>query len=179
MSRIELVNPESTKGETKEIFGQINKAFGTTPNMFKAIGNSPAALQMMWSAFGALGKGKIDAKLGEQIAVAVANENHCQYCLSAHTVLGKNAGVSTETLAQAQVGKSTDPKTQAALDFALKLVRQKGKVTEDDVKTLRKAGYYDEEVTEILAHTVLNIFTNYTNIAFDIPVDFPKVDFAH
>lgn len=179
MSKIELINPESATGTTKEIFGQVNKAFGTVPNMFKTVANSPAALQMMWSAFGALGKGKVDAKLGEQIAVAVANENNCQYCLSAHTVLGKNAGVPEETLAQAQIGKSSDPKIQAALDFSLKLVRQKGKVTPEDISVLRKAGYYDEEVMEILAHTVLSIFTNYTNIAFDVPVDFPKVELKH
>lgn len=175
MSRIELLNPETATGERKEILTQIHNAFGTTPNMFKAIGNSTAALKMMWSAFGALGTGKIGAKLGEQIAVAIANANRCEYCLAAHTVLGQGAGVSAETMSQAQVGNSSDPKTQAALNFALKIVKERAHVSPEDISSLRKVGFGDEEIAEILAHTALNIFTNYTNVAFDVPLDFPKV----
>ena len=77
MPRIELQNPENTTGERKEILAQIQSTFGATPNMFKTIANSTPALKMMWSAFGALGKGKLGAQLGEQIAVAVANVNRC------------------------------------------------------------------------------------------------------
>ncbi len=177
MSRIELQNPQSANGERKEIFSEINKAFGTTPNMFKAIANSTSALKMMWSAFGALGGGKLGAKLGEQIAVAVADLNRCEYCLAAHTALGKGAGLTAETMSHAQNGKSSDPKTQAALSFAVKLVKERAHVSPDDISALKKAGYSDEEIVEILAHVALNIFTNYTNVAFDVPVDFPKVAF--
>lgn len=175
MSRIEMVNPQDTSGEKKDILSQIQKAFGVTPNMFKTIGNSTAALKMMWASFGALGAGKIGTKLGEQIAVAVANENRCEYCLAAHTALGKGAGLSAETMAQAQAGKSSDPKTQAALTFAVKLVKERAHISPVDVETLRKAGFTNDEIAEILAHVALNIFTNYTNVAFDVPVDFPKV----
>ncbi len=175
MSRIEMQKVENATGEKKEILAQIHKAFGVTPNMFKTIANSTAALKMMWGGFGALGSGKIGAKLGEQIAVAVADANRCEYCLAAHTALGKGAGLSTETMVQAQAGKSNDPKTQAALTFALKLVKERAHISKDDVTALRTAGFDNEEIAEILAHVALNIFTNYTNVAFDVPVDFPKV----
>lgn len=175
MSRINMVTNENATGEKKEILDQINKTFGVTPNMFKTIGNSTAALKMMWAGFGALGAGKIGAKLGEQIAVAVADTNRCEYCLAAHTALGKMAGLSSETMALAQAGKSNDPKTQTALTFAIKLVKEKAHVSEADVESLRKAGFSNEEIAEILAHVALNIFTNYTNVAFNVPVDFPKV----
>jgi len=175
MPRIELLNPETTNGEKKEILSQIHEAFGTTPNMFKAIANSTPALKMMWSAFGALGSGKLGAQLGEQIAIAVANFNRCEYCLAAHTALGKGAGLTTEIMGQAQIGNSNDPKTQAALTFALKLVKERANVSPDDITALKKVGYSEENIAEILAHVALNIFTNYTNVAFDVPVDFPKV----
>lgn len=175
MSRIQLVTPSEASGEQKEILSQIHKAFGATPNMFRAIANSTPALKMMWSGFGALGAGKIGSKLGEQIAVAVADANRCEYCLAAHTVLGKGAGVSAEAMAQAQAGRSTDPKTQAALTFALKLVKDRANISPDDVSALRVVGFQDEDIAEILAHVALNIFTNYTNVAFDVPLDFPKV----
>lgn len=160
---------------SQPLLGQIQQAFGATPNMFKAVSNSPAALQSMWAAFGALGQGTIGAKLGEQLAVAIANRNRCEYCLAAHTVLGQKAGASAADMAAAQVGQSSDPKTAAALAFALKVVEQRAQVSDADVANLHEVGFQDEQVVEILAHVALNLFTNYINVALDIPVDFPKV----
>jgi uncharacterized peroxidase-related enzyme len=174
MPNITLANPDTATSTQKELFSKIQGTFGVVPNMFKAIGNSPAALQGMFGFFGALGGGKIGAKLGEQIAVLVADINRCEYCLAAHTVLGEKAGVSADALAQAQMGKSNDLKTQAALDFVSKLVKNRAQVTAQDVQAVRNAGFDDEEIAEILAHVALNIFTNYTNVAFDVPVDFPR-----
>jgi len=175
MSRIPLVNPADTTADRQSLLTQINKAFGATPNMFKAVANSPAALKSMWGAFGALGSGVLGARLGEQIAVAIAERNRCEYCLAAHTVLGKGAGVSAAQMSAAQAGQSDDPKTAAALTFALKVVGNRGQLADEDVAALRAAGFDDEHIVEILAHVALNIFTNYVNVAFDIPVDFPKV----
>jgi len=175
MSRVPLVNPADTTSDRQSLLAQINKAFGATPNMFKAVANSPAALRSMWGAFGALGSGVLGAQLGEQIAVAIADRNRCEYCLAAHTVLGKGAGVSPAQMSAAQAGRSDDPKTAAALTFALKVVGNRGQLTDEDVAALRAAGFDDEHIVEILAHVALNIFTNYINVAFDVPVDFPKV----
>ncbi len=160
---------------SQPVLAQVQKAFGTVPAMFQAVANSPAALQSMWAAFGALGQGTLGAKLGEQLAVAIANRNRCEYCLAAHTMLGKNAGVSAADLASAQTGRSSDPKTAAALAFALKVVEQRAQITDGDVAQLHEVGFGDEQVVEILAHVALNLFTNYINVALDVPVDFPKV----
>jgi uncharacterized peroxidase-related enzyme len=175
MSYLTLTSPEQTTGTQKQLFDQIKKAFGVVPNMFKTIGNSPAALESMWSFFGALGKGKIDAKLGEQIAVLVADLNRCEYCLAAHTALGQKAGLSLADMAAAQAGESKDRRTQAALSFAKKIVVNKGQLSKNEVDEVKSAGFSEEETAEILAHVALNIFTNYTNIVFDVPVDFPKI----
>lgn len=175
MTHLDTFNPENATGEHKELFDQINSAFGTVPNMFKTIGNSPAALKSMFGFFGALGSGVISAQLGEQLAVYIANLNRCTYCLSAHTLLGKNAGVSAEDMASAQQGKSNDHKTQAALVFAGKVVKQRAQITKNDVSDLRNAGFSSEEIAEILAHIALNIFTNYTNEAFKVENDFPPI----
>jgi len=169
------VNTALAPAASQPLLGQVQQAFGATPNMFKAVANSPAALQSMWAAFGALGQGTLGARLGEQIAVAIANRNRCEYCLAAHTVLGQNAGASAAEMAAAQVGQSSDPKTAAALAFALKVVEQRAQVGDADVANLHEVGFQDEQVVEILAHVALNLFTNYVNVALDIPVDFPRV----
>lgn len=175
MSRVQLINPAATTTDRQALLDQITQAFGATPNMFRAVANSPAALRSMWGAFGALGNGAIDARLGEQIAVAVADRNNCEYCLAAHTALGRKAGASAEEMAAAQVGESNDQRSAAALRFAIKLVDTRGKITDDDVQALRDADFDDEHIVEILAHVALNLFTNYVNVAFAVPLDFAPV----
>lgn len=175
MNRVPLVDRANTTQDRKMLLDEIQGAFGVVPNMFRAVANSPAALKSMWGSFGSLGGGTIGARLGEQIAVAVADRNACEYCLAAHTVLGKKAGASGEEMAAAQAGQSTDPKVQAALRFALKVVNERGQVSNADVQQLRDQGFTDEQVVEILAHVALNLFTNYVNVAFAVPVDFPSV----
>jgi len=175
MSRIPLVNTAAVSSASKADLDQIQAAFGATPNMFRAVANSPAALRSMWGSFGALGGGVIAPKIGEQIAVAVADRNACDYCLAAHTALGRKAGASAEEMAAAQSGESSDPKAAAALRFALKLVNERGQVGDADVQALRATGFDDEHIVEIVAHVALSLFTNYVNVAFAVPVDFPAV----
>lgn len=175
MSRVRLIDAVTASADSKALLEQIHAAFGTTPNMFRAVANSPAALTSMWGSFGALGSGVLPAKLGEQIAVAVADRNGCEYCLAAHTALGRNAGASVDELTAAQMGESADPKTAAALRFALKLVEERGQVGKPDIQALRDAGFDDRHIVEVVAHVALNLFTNYVNVALAVPLDFPAV----
>jgi uncharacterized peroxidase-related enzyme len=175
MSRINLVTPSEATGDAKVALDQVTAAFGVTPNMFRAVANSPAALKSMWGAFGALGGGTLGAKLGEQIAVAVADIDACNYCLAAHTALGRKAGATVEEMAEAQAGRSADPKAAAVLAFVVKVVNDRAQVSDGDVQALREAGFDDEAIVEIVAHIALNLFTNYINVALDVPVDFPAV----
>lgn len=175
MNRVPLIERSAAGTAVAPTLDAIQGAFGATPNMFRAVANSPAALNAMWSFFGALGGGTLGAKLGEQIAVAVANRNDCEYCLAAHTALGRKAGASSAEMTSAQTGQSDDPRTAAALKFALQVVEARGQVAEGDVQALRSAGFDDGQVVEILAHVALNLFTNYVNVAFAVPVDFPSV----
>ncbi len=154
MHRVPLIDRAHTTPERQALLDEIHGAFGATPAMFRAVANSPAALRSMWEAFKALGGGTLGARLGEQIAVAVANRNACAYCLAAHTVLGQKAGASAADMAAAQVGSA-------------------------DVQALRDVGFSDEAVVEILAHVALNLFTNYINVALEVPVDFPAVALRH
>ena len=174
-SRVSLVSANDTPAGSRALLDAVHGAVGATPNMFRAVANSPAALQAMWGFFGALGGGSIPAKLGEQIAVAVADRNACEYCLAAHTALGRKAGASAAEMGAAQAGESADPATATALRFALKLVEQRGQVSGADVGAMRAAGFDDGQIVEVLAHVALNLFTNYVNVALAVPVDFPGV----
>ena len=90
-------------------------------------------------------------------------------------MLGKKAGVSAEEMSEAQAGRSTDPRTAAALRFAEAVVTNRAQVSDADVQALREAGFDDEAIVELVAHIALNLFTNYINVALAVPVDFPTV----
>lgn len=175
MSRVPLPTASDAPAASQPLLAQVQSAFGATPNMFRAVANSPAALASMWGSFGALGRGVLPAKLGEQVAVAIADRNRCHYCLAAHTMLGRKAGASAAEMSEAQAGRSDDPRTAAALAFALKVVERRADIGDADIAALHEAGFDDEAIVELLAHVALNLFTNYVNVAFDVPLDFPKV----
>lgn len=175
MNRVPLIDTATASAEVKSTLDHIQRAFGATPAMFRAVANSPAALKSMWGSFGALGAGTLGAKLGELIAVAVAQRNACEYCVAAHNALGLSAGATATELAAAQGGQADDARTQAALRFALKLTEARGQVSAADVQSLRDGGFSDGQVVEVIAHVALNLFTNYVNIALAVPVDFPAV----
>jgi uncharacterized peroxidase-related enzyme len=175
MTIVTPVDRDSATGTVREQLDQIQGAFGGVPAMFKAVANSPAALTSMWGSFGAFANGSLGAALGEQIAVAVANSNSCEYCLAAHSALGRKAGVSRDELAAAQEGRSEDDRTAALLGFALALVEKRGQVSAAEVDAVRAHGWSDEQIVETIAQVALNLFTNYVNIALAVPVDFPTV----
>lgn len=176
MERLNTVNPEAASGKTQELYKGIKGKLGMVPNMMQTMGNSSAVLEGYLNLSGALGKGTLGAKLGEMIALAVAQTNACDYCLSAHSLIGeKMAGIKPDVLTDARIGVNNDPKIQAALQFALTLVDKRGQVNDEDVNLVLDAGYTQGEVGEIVAHVALNVFTNYFNNTANTSIDFPEV----
>lgn len=154
----------------------VKKQIGSTPNLFRLVANSPAALEGYLGLSGALAKGSLPAPTRERIALAVAELNGCDYCLAAHTFMAKNiAKLDAAEIAANRNGGSTDPKADAAVRFAANIVRQRGKVSDDDVRAVRLAGYDDAEIVEIVQHVALNVWTNYFNNVFQTEIDFPVV----
>jgi uncharacterized peroxidase-related enzyme len=175
MNRVKLITEASAAGDSQALLEQIQGAFGAVPAMFQAVANSPVALKSMWGSFGALAGGTLSPKLKEQLAVAIADRNDCEYCLAAHTALGRKAGASALEISEAQAGRSAEPQTAAALAFALKVVENRAQLEEADFDAVRRVGFSDEAIVEIIAHVALNLFTNYVNVALRVPVDFPQV----
>ena len=167
---------EASPAAAQPLLEAVKKQLGVVPNLFRVVGNSPAALEGYLGLNAALAKGLLDARTRERIALAVAELNGCDYCLSAHTYLGKNvAKLDDAELAANREGGSSDAKADAALRFAAKVVRERGHVTDVDVKTVKAAGYSDAEVIEMVLHVALNTLTNYVNEVAKTEIDFPVV----
>ncbi len=177
MSRIPTpASIEAAPAAARPLLEAVKKQLGSAPNLFRIVANSPAALEGYLGLNGALGKGQLDARTRNRIALTVADLNNCNYCLSAHTYLGRNlAKLDDAEMLQNQRGASSDPKADVALSFAAKLVRERGHVSEADVAALKSAGYDDAQIVEIIAHVALNTLTNYINSALGTEIDFPNV----
>ncbi len=177
MSRIPT--PESIDAAptaSRSLLEAVKKQLGVVPNMFRLISNSPAALEGYLGLSAALSKGRLPAPTRERIALAVAEENGCSYCLSAHTYLGKNlAKLDEAEISVNRKGASNDSKADAAVRFAVKLVQERGHVSEDDLRAVKAVGYDDAQVIEIVLHVALNTWTNLINVVGATDIDFPIV----
>ena len=166
---------EKLQSKSEEMLAMVQKKLGVRPNMMKTMAHSSATLEGYLNFSGALSHGALPAKQREMIALAVAQANRCDYCLAAHGALGKLAGLLPEEIEKSRNAEAINDRDAAILRFSVQLVEQKGRVSADEMESLRAQGLNDGEITEIIANVALNIFTNYFNHVSDPEIDFPKL----
>lgn len=176
MSRIHQIVPETATGKARELLDAVKGKLGLVPNMTRAMANAPAVLDGYLSLSGALGKGALSAKNREQIALAVGQANGCDYCLAAHSAIGKMVGLTADQILDSRRGTSVEPKSAAIVQFARQVLDKRGRVTDADLADARIAGLDDAAVAEIVANVALNIFTNYFDHVAETDIDFPKAE---
>ena len=178
MSRIRTpATISDAPAKSQPLLEAVNKQLGSVPNMFRLAATSPAALEGHLAMAGALGKGALPAATRERIALAVAEVNGCDYCLSAHTYLGRKlAHLDDAEITANRSGASNDPKADAVVSFAAKVAKARGHIAEADLSAVRIAGYTDAQVIEVVQHVALNTWTNYFNEVFKTDIDFPVVE---
>ena len=175
MPRFPAISPEDAAGRAKEFLVGVQATLGMIPNLMRTMANSPAVLEAYLDFKGALAMGSLPATLREQIALTVAETNDCDYCLAAHSAVGKVVGLSRQDILDSRQGTSPDRRVDAALQFARTVIHQRGRVGDREVARLRRAGYGDGEIAEIVANVALNLFSNYFNHVAGTVVDFPEV----
>jgi uncharacterized peroxidase-related enzyme len=176
MSRISIPAVEQAVEASKPLLAAVKKQLGIVPNLMKVVGHSPAALEGYLALNGALAKGQLNVKMRESIALAVAEYNGCDYCLSAHDYLGRNvARLGDSDIDAARDGRAADPRTDAALRFARRVAESRGRVADTDLAALRAAGFDEAGAIEIVVNVALNVLTNYVNNVALTDIDFPKV----
>ncbi|SMC24354.1 uncharacterized peroxidase-related enzyme [Andreprevotia lacus DSM 23236] len=176
MSRISIPTVEQSLDASKPLLAAVQQQLGVVPNLMKLVGHSPAALEGYLALNGALGKGKLNVGLRERIALATAEYNGCDYCLSAHSYLGLNvARLPQAEIDAARDAHSSDAQNAAALRFARHVLEQRGTVNDTELAAVRAAGFDEAAVLEIVAGVALNVLTNYINNVAHTDIDFPVV----
>jgi len=175
INRLNLVDPTTATGAAKVSLDAVKGAFGMVPNMRQAMANAPVVVGALMGFWAALGKGKLDAKTREAIAIAVAEANLCGYCLAEHTAMGQSHGLSVEQVRLFRTGVVGDARLDAVVKLARAIVRQSGHVSDAELADARSAGLGDGEIAEVVANVAVNYFTNYFNHVADPALDFPAV----
>jgi uncharacterized peroxidase-related enzyme len=176
MPRIAPVISENADPKVAATLSQLKARLGKVPNVFPTLAHAPVALDGFLSLSKALSRGRLTARQREILALAIAQENECQYCLSAHTALAEAVGLSAAAALKARFEKSDDPFERALTSFVKNIVRQHGLVSDQDLGLARKAGIDDGLMLEIVANVALNTLTNYANRLADTEIDSPVVE---
>jgi len=175
MARLPTIAPGEAKGKARSLLSDVQKKFGVVPNMTRVMANSPATLDAWLQSSSALEGGALDARCRERIGLGTAEANQCEYCLSAHSAIDKMVGLSDTEILESRQAHAREAEPNAALHFSRLLVEKRGAVSEADINAARKGGLTNGEIAEVVGLTELNIFTNYSNTAFQMDVGFPRV----
>lgn len=172
MERIKLLTKEQASESSQKVLEKLAQG-GKIINIFKIMANSPAVLKVYTGMNSALSEKTLDFKIVEKINLSISNINGCEYCNAAHSYLAKDV-ISAEEISNSRVGKSSDEKAQAAINFAMAVLKNVGKVSDEELQKVKSAGFSDGEILEIIAVVALNFLTNSINNVAHTPVDFPK-----
>ena len=177
MSRLSVPKIENATGATAEVYAQLKKAIGSVPNTFAAIGaHGPAALKAILQADGVLASGSLSKRDQETIKLVISGVAGCDYCVAAHSLLGKMAGLKPDELKNIRNGTPTgDDKRDALVRFVRRLARTSGTVNQADFEAIKAAGYSDAQLVDISLAFATTVFTNVFNRINDTDVDFPAV----
>lgn len=175
MPRIDPIALDKTDEATATALSGVKAKLGFLPNLFTTLAREPAALEGYLKLSGALAKGRLTARQRELIAIAIAQENECGYCLSAHSAIGRQVGLGARDIQQARLGNAEDITDRAAVRLALSIVRSRATVSDAELAEAHRAGLDDGLIVEIIAQVALNVLTNYVNRVADTDVDFPVI----
>jgi len=175
MSRITTVSNETANTDQRSLLDAIQSQLGMVPNFLRVFAHSPDALKAFLGLYHIAGHGSLEGATRERIAVALAQQNECEYCLSAHTAIGRKAGLNGAEIEANRAGTSQDAKAAVAVGFARALVEHKGEVTHTELQAMRDAGFSEADIVEVITHVGMNVLTNILAKASRVSIDFPKV----
>ncbi len=175
MLRLPMIDPAASSGRLKTLLDSLVARRGRVTHMVRVLANSSAATSAYFSFNANIANGVLSAELRERIAIAVAQANGCATCLAAHTEFGRKDGISDAELKLAREARSEDESITAALRFALSVMTTVGAVKDEELASIRAAGFGEAAIIEITATVFINMFTNAVNHLAQTTPDYPAV----
>ncbi|MFC5002192.1 carboxymuconolactone decarboxylase family protein [Dactylosporangium cerinum] len=175
MNRLPLVTLETADPRQGELLEETRRQLGRVPNLYAALANGPQALAGYLALRDALTRGVLRARVREQLALLVAQENGCAYCVAAHVMRSAKLGLTDQQVTETRLGADADPHVAAILAVAHTVLHEGGRVGDEQLAAARAAGVTDAELAEVVAHVALNVLSNSFNHLAQPELDFPPV----
>lgn len=174
MKTLKPLTLEEANENSQTIFNVVKGKIGMLPNLYATMGVSDKLLGGFLTFTETLKSGEFTNKEYEAIALATSQANGCEYCLSAHTTIGKMNGFSEEDTIALRTNTIDDFKLNALVTLTSEFVNLKGHPSQTAIDNFLNAGYNKAAFTELIGVVALTTITNtiYHNGGFDI--DFPK-----
>ena len=175
MTYIAPLNREAADARTRATLDAVEARLGMVPNLYATLAKAPAALHALLEINQAVAAGALTAREREIVALATSQANGCGYCLSAHTLLGKQAGLSVEQTELARAGSGDERRATAIAAAAKAVVENRGHLEPSVLDRFKEAGLTEGDLLEIVANVAATTLTNYTNNLARTEIDFPVV----
>lgn len=175
LQRLAPLDPETATGRSQELLGEAQTRYGFVSNLLRVFAHTPAVLNGYLNFDDALAHGTFDARIREQIALAVAEANLCSYCLSIHSFIGGRVGLTAPEISAARQATAAERRTDGILKLARSIIVLRGEISDGDLNHARVAGLTDGDIVETVANVALNTFLNYMNHVARPAIDFPEV----
>jgi AhpD family alkylhydroperoxidase len=154
------------------LFDNLKKTVGKVPNLYATMALSQNALGTYLTLQSA--KTSLRAKEKEVVNLVVSQVNECEYCLAAHTAIGKLNGFTDEQILEIRAGgASFDNKLNALAALGKSFVENNGKPDPVLVDNFFAAGYTQENLVDTIVLIGDKIITNYLHGVTKVLVDFP------
>ncbi|WP_109476925.1 carboxymuconolactone decarboxylase family protein [Paraburkholderia sp. C35] len=175
MTRLTTATPETATGATAEVFARVKKNVGKVPNAFATIGtHSPDGLQAIFAVDAAVTRSELSNADIEVLKLVVSEGSGCDYCVAAHALKGKFAGLSQDVITMVRAGKPTgDTRRDAPVRFVRVLVETRGTLPVAELDAFRAAGYSEHQVIGVALAIASITFGNLVNRINDTVIDFP------
>ena len=173
MPRMNVIAVEQADGRVRELYAGLKAAIGAVPNIYRGVANSPAALEILFGMGAKLREGGLSGAQTEAVKLIVAQTYGCNYCLAAHTLVGKKSGLSEADTLAIRRGTIADPGLSALVRFVNVAIQPAGRVSDDDLNAIRRAGFSDAQITDILMVLAQTVFTTLFNRVNRTELDFP------
>ena len=173
MPRLNVIAVEQANGQVRDLYAGLKAAIGAVPNIYRSVANSPAALDILLGMGAKLSAGGLSGAQTEAVKLVVSQIYGCSYCLAAHTLVGKKAGLSEADTLAIRRGTIADPGLSALVRFVNFAIQPGGRISDDDLNAIRRTGFSDAQITEILTVLAQTVFTTLFNRVNQTELDFP------
>jgi uncharacterized peroxidase-related enzyme len=171
MSRLEPLTPATAQGAAREVLAELVSRHGQVGPMVRTMAHSPAVLRGYLDLSRALKRAKLDRRISERISLAIQQRLGCDICLASHTAAARATGINEDEIALAKAGTSAEPAIAAMISYALQVYTAPAGINDERIAALRRHGYRDREIADVVGLVALNLLTGAFNLAAGVVPD--------